>query len=360
MNTSQLKLEVPPTGPQDAPIYLLGGIPGEWERRALQPFVGPAGRLLAEWLSAVGLNRSDCRMDYLCRTPRGEKAEIERGARLLPKRLAKLSPRLVVPIGTQALRACLGKPLWGGDGPRISDWRGSVCRMGGEPEGLPVLPMYPAEDTFQTAKLAQLCLADWAKAARLVRELKAGKALELPQRTHVIEPSKKRVREFEARLVAAYEASPKGSRLSFDIETNPRERIIICIGFSVDAEFSITLAWSKWQRTIRRWLEHPIGKVTQNGAYDNYWLAMHGIRVRNWKDDTLAMHHCLRPHFPHALAVQASLYTMEPYWKSSPKDEDNLKAMRTPYRALARYNGQDVCVTWELWKRHLEELRSDG
>jgi DNA polymerase len=44
-------------GPADAPLVLIGEVPGDKEDLAGHPFVGPAGKVLDEALEAVGLDR---------------------------------------------------------------------------------------------------------------------------------------------------------------------------------------------------------------------------------------------------------------------------------------------------------------
>ncbi|MBW3652348.1 MAG: UdgX family uracil-DNA binding protein [Actinobacteria bacterium] len=46
-------------GPEDAPMVLVGEVPGDREDREGHPFVGPAGRELDKALHAVGIERSE-------------------------------------------------------------------------------------------------------------------------------------------------------------------------------------------------------------------------------------------------------------------------------------------------------------
>jgi uracil-DNA glycosylase family protein len=46
-------------GPADAPLMLMGEVPGDKEDRAGKPFVGPAGRLLDRALEEAGIDRSE-------------------------------------------------------------------------------------------------------------------------------------------------------------------------------------------------------------------------------------------------------------------------------------------------------------
>jgi uracil-DNA glycosylase len=46
-------------GPEDAPLMLMGEVPGDKEDLAGKPFVGPAGRLLDRALEEAGIDRSE-------------------------------------------------------------------------------------------------------------------------------------------------------------------------------------------------------------------------------------------------------------------------------------------------------------
>jgi uracil-DNA glycosylase len=46
-------------GPQDAPLMLMGEVPGDKEDLAGKPFVGPAGRLLDRALEEAGIDRTE-------------------------------------------------------------------------------------------------------------------------------------------------------------------------------------------------------------------------------------------------------------------------------------------------------------
>jgi uracil-DNA glycosylase family protein len=68
-------------GPVDAALVMIGEQPGDQEDRAGRPFVGPAGRVLDQALSAVGLDR---RTVYVTNAVKHFKHE-ERGKRRLHK-----------------------------------------------------------------------------------------------------------------------------------------------------------------------------------------------------------------------------------------------------------------------------------
>jgi DNA polymerase len=107
-------------GPSPARLMLVGETPGDREDLAGRPFVGSAGRLLDEALAAVGIGREEI---YLTNAVKHFKFE-QRGKRRIHKKpgatevqaclpwlaaeLEKVSPQMVVCLGSTAARALLG------------------------------------------------------------------------------------------------------------------------------------------------------------------------------------------------------------------------------------------------------------
>ncbi|MES2015088.1 MAG: UdgX family uracil-DNA binding protein [Pseudomonadota bacterium] len=113
---------VPGAGPQHAAIMLLGEQPGDQEDLAGQPFVGPAGKVLERALVQAGLER---RAVYLTNAvkhfkwePRGKRRmhktpaqrEVAACSHWLDQELAQVRPRVVVALGSTALKAVTGNP----------------------------------------------------------------------------------------------------------------------------------------------------------------------------------------------------------------------------------------------------------
>jgi uracil-DNA glycosylase family protein len=113
---------VPGVGPRTARIMLVGGQPGDREDLAGRPFVGPAGQLLERALARARLAR---RAVYLTDAvkhfkwePRGKRRmhkapaqrEIEACSYWLDGELARVAPRVVVALGSTALKAVTANP----------------------------------------------------------------------------------------------------------------------------------------------------------------------------------------------------------------------------------------------------------
>jgi uracil-DNA glycosylase len=100
---------VPGDGPPEAQVAFVGEAPGASEDRQGRPFVGRAGRLLADLLERAGLARADVYVTNVvkARPPRNRDPRADEVAHHLPwleTELALVRPRLVVPLGRHALR----------------------------------------------------------------------------------------------------------------------------------------------------------------------------------------------------------------------------------------------------------------
>lgn len=99
---------VPGEGDPDAAVVIVGEAPGANEDRQGRPFVGAAGRTLAELLAEAGLAREDVFITNVVkgrppgnRDPRAD--EVAHAWPWLEAQLAVIEPELVVPLGRHAL-----------------------------------------------------------------------------------------------------------------------------------------------------------------------------------------------------------------------------------------------------------------
>ena len=123
-------------GPSDAAIVLVGEQPGDREDREGDPFVGPAGRVLDEALTAAEIDRATVYVTNAVKhfkfTERGKRrihqrpntTEIVACHRWIEAELAALDPAVVVMMGTVAVRSVLGRSA------TISSLRGRPIELG--------------------------------------------------------------------------------------------------------------------------------------------------------------------------------------------------------------------------------------
>jgi uracil-DNA glycosylase family 4 len=100
---------VPGEGSASAAVMLVGEAPGANEDRLGRPFVGRAGMLLEELLSAAGLERDAVWITNVVKArPPGNRdpkaTEVAHCMPWLEAEVALIRPRIVVPLGRHALR----------------------------------------------------------------------------------------------------------------------------------------------------------------------------------------------------------------------------------------------------------------
>jgi DNA polymerase len=107
-------------GPADAELMLVGEQPGDREDLAGHPFVGPAGRVLDEALTAAGIDRDDVYVTNAVKhfkwRARGKRRIHDKPNRMevaacrpwLDGELAAVQPRVLVLLGATAAQALLG------------------------------------------------------------------------------------------------------------------------------------------------------------------------------------------------------------------------------------------------------------
>jgi DNA polymerase len=117
-------------GPASARMLLVGEQPGDVEDREGRPFVGPAGRVLADALAETGIDRGDVYVTNVVKhfkwKARGKRrihqkpnaAEVAACRPWLAAELGAVSPNVVVLLGATAAQALLGS------GFRVTKQRG--------------------------------------------------------------------------------------------------------------------------------------------------------------------------------------------------------------------------------------------
>jgi DNA polymerase len=164
-------------GPEHAPLMLVGEVPGDREDIAGRPFVGPAGRVLAEALLAAGIDREGAYVTNavkhfkfvrrgklrLHQTPLA--GEIRACAPWLEREIEIVDPHVIVALGATAGRALAG-PAY-----RVTRQRGEVLSR---PDGRRLVgTIHPSallriEDAAEKAEAIERFTQDLAVAARLL------------------------------------------------------------------------------------------------------------------------------------------------------------------------------------------------
>lgn len=384
---------VPPVGPATARICFVGEAPGAEEDSAGEPFIGSAGQLLRRCMKQTGLIFSECIVGnvFLQRPPRNQITYYfqDKGCKLLTwegqEHVDKLKQHLtyvrdstevnvVVALGRIATKILTGKK-------RIDRWRGSVlpCTL---VEGLKVYCSYhPSyvqrlmneQDEQKLAgvkkKQAQNVLPVFLR--DLERVVIQSEHPNLPQepREFSIDLS---YGELLERLDYLLRAKPD---TAVDIETLPSDYgpLLWCIGFAPSpAEAFVVPFIRSWQfawpvekeaqllQRISEFFLSDANKIFHNGGYDLGVLGRYyGLRCKDGSyQDTMWLHHASYPYIRKALAVLASIYTWEPYYKDDGKVHFG---RRTADSQEFIYNSRDCCVTREIYpivQRDAKELNT--
>ena len=171
---------VPGEGAANAPLMLVGEMPGDEEDVEGRPFVGPSGRLLRDLIAEAGIRPGQMFLTNAVKhfyfEPRGKrrihKTPLQRHVAAcevwLEGELARVRPVAIVTLGATALAAVYGSRI------AIAQARTKDVR---DPSGTPIVATYHpsailrAPDHAARARLRATLLADLQRAARLAAKL---------------------------------------------------------------------------------------------------------------------------------------------------------------------------------------------
>ncbi len=143
-------------GSETADLFVIGEGPGEQEDLRGVPFVGPAGEMLEKMLAnVVGVPRSAVYIANVvkCRPPQNRNpspSEVESCLPFLRAQIAAVQPKVVLVLGTVALKA-----LWGAE-LGIMKARGKWLDM----DGIPAMPTFHPAYLLRTPADKRLTMAD--------------------------------------------------------------------------------------------------------------------------------------------------------------------------------------------------------
>ena len=146
---------VPGEGNINSPVVFIGEGPGKVEDELGRPFVGPAGKVLAEALSAIGWQREDIYITNVvkCRPPENRDPlpeEVEEHKPFLTRELELIKPKLIVLLGRHALH-------WFLPDLKISAVRGTAKRLGDQI----FFPVYHPAAALYDPKLRATLISDF-------------------------------------------------------------------------------------------------------------------------------------------------------------------------------------------------------
>ncbi len=163
---------VPGEGNPDADILFVGEAPGQKEDEQGKPFVGAAGKFLAEMLEIIGLKRDDVFITNIVkqrppdnRDPLPE--EITAHWPLLEKQIAIINPKIIVMLGRHSMSRLL---------PDV----GTISKIHGQPfrrkDGRVYLPLYHPAAALYNGGLRDTLIADFKKIPLILKKIASEKA----------------------------------------------------------------------------------------------------------------------------------------------------------------------------------------
>jgi uracil-DNA glycosylase len=324
------------SGPRSAKLAFVAEAWGEQEDMVGRPLVGNAGQEFTRLCQEAGIDRRECFLtNTLAMRPPGNSIPALCGSRLevgadysrppisqgkylrpeylgeldrLKEELCTVAPHLVVALGGTALWALANTAA-------IGTLRGTVLQ--GHLTPSKVLPTYHPSYLFKVWSHRPIVLSDLMKA----RRESAFPEIRRPRREILVQPSRKEVHE---RLM---ELTISGRLISVDVETYAGQ--ITMLGFAQDRDRAIVIDfcnkhgasyWSEDEEVdvrteINLLLASQIPKVCQNGMYDIQYLLAEGYTLRNFREDTMLLHHSHYPEMQKGLGFLGSIYSQEPAWK---------------------------------------------
>ncbi len=363
--------EVPPVGPLDAKIALIGEAPGKWEIVHGEPFVGKAGEVLERCLHSAGMIRGEVYLTNVVKVRPGENDNIitpyftgkgfteigQTWVDRLREELSELPANVFVPMGNTALYALTG--LTG-----IKNVRGSIypCTL---VEGRKVIPtIHPAATLYDRPNEKArnffdryLITEDFKK----VKRHQGTRELNIPNRNLLVRPTLEQALSY---LAAVHQSGTA----PFDIETINNQ--VSCISFAKNAHDAISISFSDYtaERELMLWKaiaailsDRSVAKLGQNLIFDTQFLFENlGIITKGPILDTMIAHHILYPELPKRLPVISSIYTDEPYWKDEGKVwSDKQIGRRMGMDSFRIYSAKDSVVLPEIWPQLWEQLEED-
>lgn len=348
-------------------LACIGEAPGLDEEITGEPFVGASGRLLRGVLASTGLVNDQIFFGNVCQErPSNNEIdsfdwdgpEIQTGLAKLSDDLARFRPNCLLLLGRSALRAFrpeLCYPTRTGYHIPIGDWRGSIFQSSALGNYKCVASFHPAFILRQARDIAYFRFdVNRAKRQSSFPELRT------TNRVGILTPTLQQVVSF------LHDLRLRKHPASFDIEGYADDLGITMVSICPTPTSGIVIPfynggqqyWSDeeeliiWRELSAYLADETCPKRAHNAFYELFVLAWrHKLLIRGLVDDTMMKGWEINPELERSLAVNASLYTEEPYYKDERTSSDpNVKL---------NYNFKDSAVTEEIALAQEDVLRKN-
>lgn len=363
-----LNYDVPPSGPTDAQIILIGEAPAREECVGGEPFVGSSGKHLDKLLINAGLHRGSL---YLTNVSK-EKAPGKNlssmpfdqlslwKADLIDEINALPNPKILVPMGNYALETVTGRS-------GVTNLRGSVLHPTSRiKHDCIVIPTFHPSILHYNYKAWPLIVADFMRIKTIAD---SSFKFTFPSYNFILKPTFSQVMETLDRLTTMND-----TLMTIDVETPHGLLSCFSIAWSRSESICIPFFWGNgrdyWLKDEEVAIWHRLSEVlpklnltNQNVLFDWSILLQHGIRLKIPKFDSMLMHSCLYSELPHKLEIITSIYTDVEFYKRDEKEEKGSALKAGKEMEHWKYCCYDsVAALWsieELLKELIEENMLD-
>jgi len=371
-------LYVPPEGPLDAKIIIVGEAPGEDEVNGNppRPFIGTAGYLLGHALREASINRSQCFVTNVClERPTDNKFRsffydrLEKPVRYIPTerlkawrrcleaQIEQIDPHVIIALGNEALLALTGYDV-------ITKRRGSIYRSHTGHKVVPSIHPAAVQRSFRMNTL-------------LIHDL--NRALEQSYFKEIIEPDYDIQVEPNINSVVDYLTHVIENKPPIVIDLETRGESIACVGIADRPDRAMVIPIMRaqghyWKVTneavivallIKILRDPKIPKIGQNFlSFDCAVIRKEwNTPVRGVVMDTMHAHHVVYmerfgPNMGHSLGFLTSVYT-QPVMNYY-KDEGKVWEKNVGETQFWTYCGKDCISTYQARNGIQAELLQEG
>ncbi|MCK5095950.1 MAG: uracil-DNA glycosylase [Candidatus Pacebacteria bacterium] len=164
---------VPGAGNFDADIVFIGEGPGAKEDKVGEPFVGAAGKFLAEMLAEIKMKREDVFITNVvkCRPPNNRDPlpdEVQTcTTNYLWKQLELIDPKIIITLGRHAMYRFLPQDR------RISQDHGKLFKLTSPKSGrhFDIFPLYHPAAALYNGGMREVLMEDFKKIPRVLKKL---------------------------------------------------------------------------------------------------------------------------------------------------------------------------------------------
>ncbi len=343
------------------PVLFVGTAPGPMADRVGKPMVGEDGKVLGKALQGLKYSLSDCSYTYAitCHKALGgvQDSTVECCRAMLFNTIRKLQPKVIIPLGLEALQSLIGLE-WGRDVGHYKRWLGFAIPS--EMAGSWICPTYdPAQIIRLNHNQMMMRFIRQHIRAAFKRVLKPCRPLSVRKLQNEVEVI---LDPRTARQRLRWLADQEGL-MAFDYETNAlkpegKGRRIYAVSFCLEGKTTFACMYSNRTRPLLSTIlkRQQLGKIASNLKFEERWTRVQlGHPVANWQWDTMVAAHVLdnRSEIT-SLKFQAYVQygigdyeeDVNSYLESGEDGINNIH--RVNPRDLLTYNGMDSLLEYRL------------